>query len=141
MKKAGKFHCACVKDKFFYVSLVLLLVCVLTFVTKGFSYNFLVKPENASQVKKVMKFINNNFLQGATSTINSVSMKDGLYYIKFSITGPSGKQDAEAYVNTKGTLLIPSIIDMNAPIPAQPAQATTTQPVQPAETTTETTTD
>jgi len=127
-----------VKDKFFYISLVLLVVCVLAIATQGFNYNFFVKPGNASQVKQGMKFIDDNFLKGATTTmtsaINSVSVKDGMYYVKFSVNSSDGtKQDAEAYFNLKGNLLFPSAIDMKNMVtqaPAAQAQPTQAPPTQ-----------
>lgn len=125
-KKIGSIRC-CGKDKFFYLSLVLLVVCAVAIATQGFTYNFVVQPKNAAQVKNAMKYIATNFLNDATSTINSVSMKGGLYYIKFTINSPQGNQEAEAYVNVKGTLIFPSAIEM------KPSTATTT-PGQPAPT-------
>jgi len=109
-----------IKDKFFYISLILIVVCALSIATQGFSYNLFVQPKDAIQVEQGMKYITDNFLQGATPIINSVSMKDGLYYAKFTITSPSGNQEAEAYFNLKGTLLFPSAVEI------KPQSATTT---------------
>ncbi|MBD3163907.1 hypothetical protein GF323_01795 [Candidatus Woesearchaeota archaeon] len=113
-----------------WVSAILLILLVISIFTNGFNLNQgnnpadELSPEQAGE--KAISFINNNLLQPGTSAeIKNVEEEADLYKIKLDVAG----REFDSYVTKDGSLLFPSVVDLNEEIqpPEDAAQAQPTE--------------
>ena len=95
------------------VSGVLGILLVVSVFTSGFGLNKAAKGGLGAQqaADKAITFINNNMMQpGMKATLKGVEDKGDIYYMQMSIGG----KDYESCVTKDGSLLFPTVIDLNA---------------------------
>ncbi|MBU0615425.1 MAG: DsbA family protein [Nanoarchaeota archaeon] len=115
------------------VSLLLGILLVVSIFTNGFHFGnspsgsaVAISADKAAE--KALDFINANLLQpGMEATSDGVEEKNGLYNIKLNIAGTP----YDSYVTKDGSLLFPSVIDLNEVVEAPAAAAPVS--VEPAE--------
>ena len=109
------------------VSGVLGILLVVSVFTSGFGLNKAAKGGLGAQqaADKAITFINNNMMQpGMKATLKGVEDKGDIYYMKMSIGG----SDYESCVTKDGSLLFPTVIDLNkAAEPAESEDAATVE--------------
>ena len=95
------------------ISGILGALLVISVFTGGFGFNKAIKGGLSAKqaADKAITFINDNMMQpGMKATLKGVEDKEGIYYMEMNIGG----KDYESCVTKDGSLLFPTVIDLNA---------------------------